>query len=70
MRLISYHNLYFLKSLMHDIRDAIRHDRLKDFQEEFFKNYGLTPLEDIMSGKVDKPTMRLKDQIKITGEDK
>jgi hypothetical protein len=55
---------------MHDIRDAIRNDRLKDFQVQFFKDYGYTPLEDIMNGTVDKPTMRLTEQIKITGENK
>ena len=40
MRLISYHNLYFLKSLMHDIRNAIKEDRLLDFKNEFFKRFG------------------------------
>ncbi len=40
MRLISYHNLYFLKSLMHDIRTAIKEDRLLDFKNEFFKRFG------------------------------
>ena len=69
MRLLSYHNLYFLKSLMADIRQAIKEDRLKDFQEEFFKEFGYSPLEDIMSGKVNEGTMKLKDQIKITGEE-
>ena len=69
-RLLTIHNLNFLKLLMHDIRDAIRNDRLKDFQVQFFKDYGYTPLEDIMNGTVDKPTMRLTEQIKITGENK
>ena len=69
MRLLSYHNLYFLKSLMVDIRQAIKEDRLKDFQEEFFKEFGYAHLEDIMSGKVNEGTMKLKDQIKITGEE-
>ncbi len=68
-RLLSYHNLYFLKSLMADVREAIKNDRLKDFQEEFFKEYGFAPLEDIMSGKVNEGTMKLHDQIKITGEE-
>ena len=40
MRLISYHNLYFLRSLMHDIRNAIKEDRLLDFKNEFFKIFG------------------------------
>lgn len=38
-RLITYHNLYFLKTLMADIRKAIQEDRLLDFKEEFFKRY-------------------------------
>lgn len=40
MRLISYHNLYFLKNLMHDIRKAIQEDRLLDFKADFFKKFG------------------------------
>jgi queuine tRNA-ribosyltransferase len=40
MRLITYHNLYFLKNLMHNIRKAICEDRLLDFKEEFFKKFG------------------------------
>ncbi len=39
-KLITYHNLYFLKSLMAQIRDAIQKDRLLDFKKEFFKKYG------------------------------
>ncbi len=42
MRLLTYHNLYFLKSLMHDIRRAIQEDRLLDFKNEFFKEFGYT----------------------------
>lgn len=38
-RLVSYHNLYFLKKLMKDIRNAILEDRLLDFKNEFFANY-------------------------------
>jgi len=38
-RLVSYHNLYFLKQLMHQIRDAIREDRLLEFKAEFFEKY-------------------------------
>ena len=56
-------------SLMADIRQAIKEDRLKDFQEEFFKEFGYAHLKDIMSGKVNEGTMKLKDQIKITGEE-
>jgi queuine tRNA-ribosyltransferase len=42
MRLLTYHNLYFLKTLMHDIRKAIQEDRLLDFKNEFFKQFGYT----------------------------
>ena len=38
-RLISYHNLYFLKKLMKKIRNAIKNDRLADFKLEFFSKY-------------------------------
>jgi queuine tRNA-ribosyltransferase len=38
-RLVSYHNLYFLKNLMKDIRIAIQNDRLGDFKKEFFQKY-------------------------------
>ena len=38
-RLLTYHNLYFLKTLMGQIRQAIQEDRLLDFKKEFFKNY-------------------------------
>jgi len=38
-RLVSYHNLYFLKTLSKDIRDAIKNDRLLDFKKEFFEKY-------------------------------
>ncbi len=40
MRLLTYHNLAFLKKLMADIRQAIKEDRLLDFKEEFFKRFG------------------------------
>ena len=40
MRLASYHNLHFLMKLMEKIRQAIREDRLLDFKEEFFEEYG------------------------------
>ncbi len=42
MRLITYHNLYFLKNLMHNIREAIKNDTLLDFKNEFFKKFGYT----------------------------
>jgi queuine tRNA-ribosyltransferase len=40
IRLTSYHNLYFLVNLMEQVRQAIREDRLGDFKEEFFEQYG------------------------------
>ena len=40
IRLTSYHNLYFLTNLMEQVREAIRNDRLGDFREEFFEQYG------------------------------
>ena len=39
-RLLSIHNLRFLTKLMEDIREAIKEDRLLEFKEEFYKNYG------------------------------
>ncbi len=39
LRLVTYHNLAFLKKLMHDIRAAIREDRLVAFKDEFFSRY-------------------------------
>lgn len=42
MRLITHHNLYFLKTLMANIRRAIKEDRLLDFKNEFFKEFGYT----------------------------
>ncbi|MGM9971964.1 MAG: tRNA guanosine(34) transglycosylase Tgt [Anaeroplasmataceae bacterium] len=39
-RLVTTHNLYFLKNLMSQIRQAIKEDRLGDFKEAFFKEYG------------------------------
>jgi queuine tRNA-ribosyltransferase len=38
-RLISYHNLYFLKKLTENVREAIKNDRLQDFKEAFFLKY-------------------------------
>ncbi len=40
LRLASTHNLHFLMNLMKDVRQAIREDRLLDFKEEFFEEYG------------------------------
>ncbi|WP_026676421.1 tRNA guanosine(34) transglycosylase Tgt [Fictibacillus gelatini] len=39
-RLTSYHNLYFLVNLMEQVKQAIREDRLLDFRNEFFEQYG------------------------------
>lgn len=39
MRLLSYHNLYFLNNLMVNIRKAIEEDRLLDYKNEFFEKY-------------------------------
>lgn len=38
-RLVSYHNLYFIKKLTKDIRESIKNDSLGDFKKEFFKKY-------------------------------
>ncbi|WP_444685073.1 tRNA guanosine(34) transglycosylase Tgt [Alkalicoccus luteus] len=40
LRLCSYHNLHFLLTLMENVRQAIREDRLLDFREAFFESYG------------------------------
>lgn len=40
LRLASWHNLHFLLQLMADVREAIRNDRLLDFRDEFFAEYG------------------------------
>ena len=39
-RLITYHNLYLLKNTMHNIREAIKEDRLGDFLVEFQAKFG------------------------------
>ncbi len=38
-RLVTYHNLYFLKNLMKQVRQAIKEDRLLEFKAEFFAKY-------------------------------
>jgi len=40
LRLLTYHNLYFLLKLMGEVRQAIREDRLLDYRNEFFTKYG------------------------------
>ena len=39
-RLTTYHNLHFLLELMKQVRTAILEDRLGDFKESFFEQYG------------------------------
>ena len=39
LRLVSYHNLYFLKTLMKNIRTALNEDRFSDFKKEFLNSY-------------------------------
>ncbi|NLM04619.1 MAG: tRNA guanosine(34) transglycosylase Tgt [Clostridiales bacterium] len=41
LRLLSYHNLYFLLKLMENIREAIKNDSLLDYKKTFFEKYGL-----------------------------
>jgi queuine tRNA-ribosyltransferase len=41
IRLTTIHNLHFLLQLMRNVRQAIREDRLLDFRNEFFEQYGL-----------------------------
>ena len=41
IRLTTYHNLYFLLDLMRKVREAIAEDRLRDFRDQFFEQYGL-----------------------------
>ncbi len=41
IRLTTYHNLFFLLELMRKVRQAIREDRLGDFRDQFFEQYGL-----------------------------
>lgn len=38
-RLLSIHNIRYLVSLMEEIREAIKEERLNDFREEFIQNY-------------------------------
>ena len=40
IRLTSYHNLYFLISLMKQVRQAIMDDNLLEFREHFVEKYG------------------------------
>ena len=38
-RLVTYHNLYYLRTLMRQVRQAIQEDRLGDFRKQFFLDY-------------------------------
>ena len=38
-RLVSYHNLYFLKQLMASMREAIKNDALADFKKKFMQRF-------------------------------
>jgi queuine tRNA-ribosyltransferase len=40
LRLTTWHNVHFLQNLMARIRQAIATDRLLDFRDEFFEEYG------------------------------
>ena len=40
LRLASWHNIHFLLQLMVDVRKAIAEDRLLDFRNDFFEQYG------------------------------
>jgi len=41
LRLTTYHNLHFLLELMKNIREAILEDRLLEYKEEFYAQYGI-----------------------------
>jgi queuine tRNA-ribosyltransferase len=45
LRLTTIHNLHFLAELMRRVREAIREDRLGDFRDEFFEQYGMADNE-------------------------
>ncbi len=38
-RLVTYHNLYFLKTFMLNLREAIKEDRVLEFRENLYKDY-------------------------------
>ncbi len=39
LKLLSYHNLYFLLNMMYDIREAIKDGGLLDYKRDFISNY-------------------------------
>ena len=40
LRLMTIHNLHFLQTLMKEIREAIREERLVEYRQKFFGDYG------------------------------
>lgn len=40
VRLVTWHNIYFLIKLMENVRQAISEDRLLEFRNDFFNEYG------------------------------
>ena len=40
LRLMTYHNLYFILNFMKNVRNAIIEDRLLDFKDKFYEKYG------------------------------
>ncbi|MFZ3372361.1 MAG: tRNA guanosine(34) transglycosylase Tgt [Desulfitobacteriaceae bacterium] len=40
LRLMSIHNLHFLQTLMREIREAIQEERLVEYRQKFFGDYG------------------------------
>ena len=45
MRLVSYHNLYFLLKLTDNIRKAIEEDRFLDYKKEFYSKFGIEDMK-------------------------
>lgn len=45
-RLVSYHNIYFLKKLMVQIRQAILDDQFYNFKDDFYKKYGYVKIDE------------------------
>jgi queuine tRNA-ribosyltransferase len=40
LRLMSIHNLHFLQTVMREIREAIAENRLPEYRQKFFSDYG------------------------------
>lgn len=43
LRLMTIHNLRFLQNIMSEIRSAIREEKLPEYKQRFFKDYGYDP---------------------------